>query len=65
MNDQKMTRQLALFPDELPNWKSLRRETQQSTLETLSQILLQTLQQRPHDPITNSMSTTTENIHVS
>lgn len=65
MNDQKRTRQLALFADELPDWKSLTREAQQSILEALSQILLQTLQQRPRDPIANSTSMTTENSHVS
>lgn len=65
MYEQKMTRQLALFPDELPDWKSLTRETQQSILEALSQIVGQALQQRSHDLITNSTSRTMENYHVS
>lgn len=65
MNDPKLARQLALFPDELPDWKSLTHPSQQSIMETLSQVLLQALQQRAHDPIADSTSTTTEKIHVS
>ena len=58
MNVQKPSKQLSLFSYELPDWKSLPREAQQSILEALAQMLLQSLQQPSCNQITTSTTST-------
>ena len=57
MNDRKPT-QLTLFSHQWPEWKSLPSHTQESIVDGLSEMLLQTLQQHAghHDRTATSTS---------
>ena len=49
MNRKPSSRQLALFPAELPNWESLPRERQQDLQQVLS-LLLEQMLSPPTEP---------------
>lgn len=51
---QVQQRQLSLFTSQSPEWESLPREPQQAILNVLSRVLIDTLEQRPHEAINNS-----------
>ena len=64
MNRQEPT-QLTLFSNEWPQWKSLPSHTQQSIVDGLSQMLLQTLQQHAGHHVKTQTSSSTETHDVS
>ncbi len=64
MNRKSSPRQLALFPAELPTWKSLPHDRQQALQEMLSLLLEQALSQQPCPTVHNPPEPTAEEHHV-
>ena len=64
MNSKASPRQLDLFPDPLPTWKSLPHERQQALREILSLLLEQALSQQTGPSVEDARETRPEKNHV-